>query len=90
MIKRLPIVMTLLAATTLFVDTAMAAEQMSAKDVVAAAVRDRGHSCASPESAKKDPEHSSPDEQAWIIRCESGSYRVKFMGDTGAEVEPIK
>ena len=89
MVKQLPIAIALLAAA-LFVNTAMAAEQMIGMDVVAAAVPDRGHACASPESATPDPEHSSPDERAWIIRCESGSYRVKFMGDTGAEVEPIK
>ena len=89
MIKRLPIAMTLLAVTQ-FANAAIAAEQTSAKDVVAAAVRDHGHPCDAPESAKPDPEYSSPDERAWIIRCESGSYRVKFMGDTGSEVEPIK
>ena len=63
--------------------------QEDAKTVVAAAVRDHGYRCASPESVKPDPADSGPDEKAWVIRCESGSYRVKFKGDAGAEVEPL-
>jgi hypothetical protein len=63
--------------------------QEDPKDIVATAVRQNGYRCEEPQSAKPDPEHSAPDQKAWIIRCKNASYRVRFMGDTGAEVEPI-
>lgn len=63
--------------------------QEDPKDIIAAAVRQRGHQCTKPESVRPDPDNSSPDEKAWIIRCENATFRVKYMGDRGAEVEPI-
>jgi|GEM_PF-3060942 len=63
-----------------------AQSQEATLDAVAAAVRQRGHVCDRPKSVKHDAEHSEPDRKAWIIRCENATYRVKFMGDTGAEV----
>jgi hypothetical protein len=63
--------------------------QVTAKEVVAAAVRDRGYPCAEPVSVQRDVERSSPDEKAWIIYCQDGRYRVRFMGDAGARVTPI-
>jgi hypothetical protein len=59
-------------------------------DVIAAAVRVHGYVCEHPTSATRDAEQSSSDEEAWIITCESGRYRVKFTGDTGSRVEPVK
>ncbi len=58
-------------------------------DLVAIAIRDDGQPCTNPTDAKRDAEASSPDEQAWTISCDEGRYRVKFMGDTGAEVTSI-
>ena len=58
-------------------------------DIVAAAVRQHGQECRNPTDVRPDPEHTEPDMMAWIIRCENGSFRVKFMGDRGAEVEPL-
>lgn len=69
--------------------TAAAQTQEAALEAVAAAVRQRGHSCAEPRSVEHDAEHSSPDEKAWIIRCENATYRVTFKGDTGADVERL-
>ena len=82
-----PLMACLLALGILSTDAVLAQED--ATDVVAAAVRDRGYACDSPEAATPDPERSSPDERAWIIRCGSESYSVRFMGDEGAEVEPL-
>ena len=59
-------------------------------DIVAAAVRVNGYECNNAKSVKPDPEHTTPDEKAWIIRCENASYQVKFVGDRGAKVEPIR
>jgi hypothetical protein len=66
-----------------------ATAQEDPMDVVAAAVRDAGYTCSKPQSAKADPKESTPDQKAWIIRCENGEYRVKFKGDEGAEVVPV-
>ena len=63
--------------------------QEDPKEIVAAAVRQNGHVCEHPESAVPDPENTSPGEKAWILHCENGVFRVKFMGDTGASVEPL-
>ena len=68
---------------------AIAAAQEGPTEIVAAAVRQAGYPCAKPKSVKADPKHGAPDKKAWIIRCENGSYRVKFLSDTGAAVEPI-
>ena len=68
---------------------AAAPAQEDPADVVAIAIRDHGQPCTNPTDAKRDAEASSPDEQAWTISCDEGSYRVKFMGDTGAEVTAI-
>ena len=58
-------------------------------DIVATAVRQHGYECHEPESVRPDPQYTASDEKAWIIRCENGTYQVKFMGDHGAKVEPI-
>jgi len=71
----------------LSVDLVLAQE--SPKDVVATAVRQNGYQCSEPKNIEPDPEDTSPDERAWIVRCQNGSYRVKFMGDEGAQVEPL-
>jgi hypothetical protein len=63
--------------------------QESAVDVVAVAVRDAGHACTDPRDAVRDAARSAPNEAAWTIRCDEGAYSVRFMGDTGAKVEPI-
>ena len=69
---------------------AIAQDEEATLEAVAAAVRDQGQSCAGPESVKLDPDNSSPDEKAWIIACETARYRVKFLGDRGAEVTQLE
>lgn len=69
--------------------TAVAMAQEDPKSIVATAVRQNGYECNEPQSVKPDPNHTTPDEKAWIIHCKDATYRVKFMGDRGAEVELI-
>lgn len=69
--------------------TAPAIAQQGAAEDVAVAVRDRGFPCTDPRDAARDEARSQPDEAAWTIRCDEGAYSVKFMGDTGPQVEPI-
>lgn len=61
----------------------------AAVEPVAAAVRRAGHACSAPTQAQRDVQHSTPQEEAWLIRCERESYRVIFLGDTGTRVERI-
>lgn len=70
-------------------DLALAQALESDTSVIAAAVRQRGFICDDPQPPTPDYETSSPDEPAWLLNCANGSYRVKFMGDTGAQVEPV-
>ncbi len=58
-------------------------------ETVATAVRQQGQICDKPQAVEHDPEHSEPDQKAWIIRCENATYRVKFIRDTKAEVQRL-
>jgi hypothetical protein len=66
-----------------------ATAQETPKSVVAAAVRDAGYVCEKPGHVMPDKSASRPDEKTWIVLCERGGYRVRFMGDTGPKVEPL-
>jgi hypothetical protein len=77
------------AALSVVICAAMngAAAQEDPLHIVAATVRDNGFVCDDPKSVTPDEEHSSPNEKAWVIDCGTETYRVKYKGDTGAEVE---
>jgi len=77
----------LVCAVPLCAQLAMAQETPTA--VVAAAVRDAGYECKKPAGITAEPKRSGADEKAWIVKCETASYRVRFMGDSGAKVEPL-
>jgi hypothetical protein len=66
-----------------------AAQDRSQADLVADAVRDRGHACARVVSAERDETASRPDEAVWLLTCSDGRYRVRFAGDTGPQVERL-
>ena len=59
-------------------------------EIVAAAVRARGFPCDRPQSVERDSEASSPNREAWTLRCETAQYRVIFEGDTGPRVMRIE
>ncbi len=65
------------------------AQSADAADLVADAVRDRGHACTKVVSAERDEAASRPDEAVWILTCSDGRYRVRFPGDTAPQVEPL-
>jgi hypothetical protein len=58
-------------------------------NIVADQIRAQGYKCESPQSAKRDPQASKPDEAVWILQCESGSYRVRLIPDLAATVKKI-
>lgn len=72
-----------------FVPATPGMAQEPAVDDIAVAVRDAGHACTDPKDAKPDPARSLPDEAAWTLRCDEGSYSIRFEGDTGATVRKL-
>ena len=42
----------------------------SVDDIVADQIRAQGYKCDSPQSAKRDPQTSKPDEAVWILKCD--------------------
>jgi len=59
------------------------------KEVIAAQIRDQGFSCDEPLSTKRDSKYSKPGEDAWILKCENATYRVRLISDMAADVERI-
>ena len=47
-------------------------------NIVADQIRAQGYKCDSPQGATRDPQASRPDEQVWLLQCESGSFRVRL------------
>ena len=65
----------------------LAAEEMSA-EIIAVQIRDQGYPCDKPLSAKRDEKLSTPNEAAWILKCET-TYRVRLIPDMAAKVEKL-
>jgi hypothetical protein len=63
--------------------------QEDAKDVVAAQIRSQGYECASPQSARREPKASRPDEMVWLLQCEGSTYRVRLIPHLAAKVERV-
>ncbi len=66
----------------------VAKEQVA--EIVAVHVRDQGHPCGKAESAKRDPEASTPEEAVWVLRCDNASYRVRLIPDMRAHVQRLE
>ncbi|HSB58675.1 MAG TPA: hypothetical protein VLD66_03655 [Methyloceanibacter sp.] len=76
-------------ATLSGAETFALSAQEDPTNIVADQIRAQGYKCESPQSAKRDPQASRPDEAVWILQCESGSYRVRLIPDMAATVEKI-
>ena len=79
----------LLLAAAATLAGASASAQEDPTNIVADQIRAQGYKCESPQSAKRDPQASRPDEAVWVLQCESGSYRVRLIPDMAATVEKI-
>lgn len=79
----------LLLAAAATLAGASASAQEDPTNIVADQIRAQGYKCESPQSAKRDPQASRPDEAVWLLQCESGSYRVRLIPDMAATVEKI-
>jgi hypothetical protein len=66
-----------------------ASAQEDPTNIVADQIRSQGYACDAPQTATRDPQASRPDEQVWLLQCESGTYRVRLVPDMAAKVEKI-
>jgi hypothetical protein len=64
--------------------------QEDPKDIIAAQVRSQGFECKTPQSAEADKPDSHPDGEAWILKCDNATYRVKLIPDMAADIEKIE
>jgi hypothetical protein len=78
-----------LMAVTVGAGAFSALAQEDPTNIVADQIRAQGYKCDSPQSATRDPQASRPDEQVWLLQCESGSFRVRLVPDMAAKVEKI-
>ena len=68
----------------------LAAEEETAKQIIAAQIQRQGYTCERPEQATRDEKRSKPNEAVWVLRCESGTYRVRLVPDMAADVEKLE
>ena len=65
----------------------LAAEEGAPKQIIADQIQRQGYTCERPQQAARDEERSKPDQAVWVLRCESGRYRVRLVPDMAAHVE---
>ena len=59
-------------------------------EIVATSIRQKGYSCNKAESGERLETAVEGARAVWLIRCDTGSYRVIYIGDRGFRVEPIE
>ncbi len=59
-------------------------------DIIAAQIRRQGFDCDHPQTATRDASQSKPDEVAWLLTCESSSYRVTLIPHEAAKVQQVR
>lgn len=75
-----------LVASVGLASPARADEKVIEEGSLGAAIRDAGYSCARVTDMKRSEEGVAEGLTVWVVRCNSGEYRVTFKGDTGSEV----
>ena len=71
------------------VQVAQLADDEVPPDIIAVQIRKQGYTCTNPQSAKRDPQASKPDEPVWILKCDNATYRVRLVGDMADKVEKM-
>lgn len=65
-----------------------AIEEMPA-EIIAVQIRDQGYACNKALTATRDEKASRPGEDAWILKCDDATYRVRLVPDMAAKVERL-
>jgi hypothetical protein len=58
-------------------------------EIIAVQIRDQGYACDKALSVERDQKLSKPNEDAWILKCENATYRVRLIPDMAAKVEKL-
>jgi len=59
-------------------------------DVLAARVREQGHTCDKPQKVEREAKESAPNETVWVLECENDTFRLTLVPDMAAKVEILK
>ena len=78
-----------LLAGLMFSSIAWASDVEVAAGSLAAAIREAGHPCAHVIESERSKEGAAEGFTVWKVRCNSGSFKVTFKGDTGSDVVPL-
>lgn len=57
--------------------------------VLADQIRSQGYACSNPTSAERIAAESAPDEPAYVLKCESGTYQIRLIPDQAAVVTKV-
>lgn len=57
--------------------------------VLADQIRSQGFACSNPTSAERIAAESAPDEPAYVLKCESGTYQIRLIPDQAAVVTKV-
>ena len=60
------------------------------KQIVAASIREKGFGCKDVSSMQRSKEGVAAGRTVWIARCETGTYKVIYLGDTGFTVSRVE
>jgi hypothetical protein len=77
------------AQVTQVVQAEQPADDEIPPDIIAVQIRKQGYTCTNPQSAKRDPQASKPDEPVWILKCDNASYRVRLVGNMADHIEKL-
>src|SRR5262245_8942542 len=81
-----------LASTVLFAlfSSASAQDQEVEVTVLADQIRSQGFACDNPTSAERVAAESAPDVPVYVLKCESGTYKIRLVPDEAAEVTKVE
>jgi hypothetical protein len=91
-IGRLTVIIATMLLAIMLYDVGIAAEAAEnevPKEIIATQIKRQGYACDRPEKAERDLALSKPDSAVWVLKCESGTYRVRLVPDMAAHVERI-
>ena len=77
-----------LLGVTLGAQAQNGSESAEERQIIVASIRDRGFACK--EVSKMELSKEGEGRTVWIVQCESGAYKVSYMGDAGYTVSLVE
>ena len=79
-----------LLLTTPGVQAQNESETAEEKQIIVSSIRDRGFTCKDVSKMELSEEGMDEGRKVWIVQCESGTYKVSYMGDAGFTVSLVE